>query len=114
METGSPVLRCQLDEAFLARAGDLLDRRPGEFRGLRLGPGGQIGESLTAVNRSTPMIDTTTLGCAGERPLSSRASAVQKDGGSRCACFLDAELAAPGQLEGGDKRSTEELEQHLG
>jgi hypothetical protein len=46
--------------------------------------------------------------------VSSRAGAVQEDGGGRCACFLEAELAALGESESGLEGAAEELEQHLG
>jgi hypothetical protein len=43
-----------------------------------------------------------------------RAGAVQEDGGGRCACFLEAELAVLDQLERGDEGAAEQLEQHVG
>src|SRR6266581_6471518 len=46
--------------------------------------------------------------------VSSRAGAVEEDGGGRCACFLEAELAVLGQLERGDEGAAEQLEQHVG
>src|SRR5712691_8069678 len=46
--------------------------------------------------------------------VSSRAGAVQEDGGGRRACFLEAELAVLDQLERGDEGAAEELEQHVG
>src|SRR5438046_679647 len=46
--------------------------------------------------------------------VSSRAGAVQKDGGGCCACFLEAELAALGEPESGLEGAAEELEQHFG
>src|SRR6266581_6298971 len=46
--------------------------------------------------------------------VSSRAGAVEEDGGGRCACFLEAELAVLDQLERGDEGAAEQLEQHVG
>jgi hypothetical protein len=46
--------------------------------------------------------------------MSSRTGAVQEDGGGRCACFLEAELTAPGESESGLEGAAEELEQHIG
>jgi hypothetical protein len=46
--------------------------------------------------------------------VSSRAGAVQEDGGGRCACFLEAELAALGESESGLEGAAEQLEQHRG
>src|SRR6266702_1450587 len=46
--------------------------------------------------------------------VSSRAGAVEEDGGGRCACFLEAELAVLDQLERGREGAAEEFEQHVG